>query len=218
MMAMAAGDTSFDRDLQTEVDGRLDAPAFHRNVEPVLAVLRRCLTGRSGDALEIGSGTGQHVVAFARALPALTWWPTDPHPAHRRSIDAWRADSGLANIRPAVSLDAVEGEPPARELSAIVSMNVIHIAPWRVCEGIMRIAGESLAPSGRMFLYGPFKRDGAHTAPSNAGFDAMLRRQDAEWGVRDLEAVAAAAAKRGLRIAEIVEMPANNQTLVFAPD
>ena len=204
-------------------DDRLDGAAYHRNFAPMLAVLQRVLRDRSGNVLEIGSGTGQHVVGFAEAMPALTWWPTDLSPNHLKSIEAWRRHSGVANVAPPFALDATdpatwpggEGRPPAEALTAIVSMNVIHIAPCSVCEGIMRIAGHCLTGGGFLVLYGPFKRGGEHTAPSNAAFDASLRREDAQWGVRSLEAVQEAAAARGLRLAEIVEMPANNLTLVF---
>ncbi len=214
----------FDRGMATDADDeRLDAPAFHRNVHPMSAVLQRWLAGRSGDVLEIGSGTGQHVIAFAKAMPALTWWPSDPNPRHLKSIAAWSAQSGLANVAPPFALDAAnpaeslggEGRPPVRTLTAIVSMNVIHIAPWRVCEGILRIAGLHLAPGGLLFLYGPFKRGGRHTAPSNEAFDASLRHENPEWGVRDVADVEKEAGGRGLGLAEIAEMPANNLTLVF---
>ncbi|MGH6922187.1 MAG: DUF938 domain-containing protein [Propylenella sp.] len=211
----------FDQRPSADVtDDRLDAPAFHRNIQPMLSVLKRVLHDRSGHALEVGSGTGQHIVGFAEGLPNLTWWPTDPNPNHRKSIDAWRRLSGLANIAPPFALDAADpkvrlGGPPANSLTAIVSMNVIHIAPWSVCEGIVRLAGDDLVSGGLLVLYGPFKRGHEHTAPSNANFDASLRRENPEWGVRDVQEVEVAAQARGLRLAEIVEMPANNLTLVF---
>jgi hypothetical protein len=205
------------------VDDRLDAAAYHRNFEPMLDVLRRVLSDRSGHVLEIGSGTGQHVVGFAKAMPTLTWQPTDRNPNHLKSIEAWRRQSGLANVAPPFALDATdpetwfggEGRPPVQALAAIVSMNVIHIAPWLVCEGIMRIAGRDLSSGGSLVLYGPFRREGEHTAPSNAAFDASLRRENPQWGVRDVQEVEAAATARGLRFSEVVEMPANNLTLVF---
>ena len=220
---MPSTDTPYDRQFTHAPDGRLDAPAFHRNFEPMQAVLSDRLAERSGHVLEIGSGTGQHVVGFARALRSLTWWPGDPDPAHRRSVDAWRAEGGAANVMPAIDLDAAAPDAgrggaagwPQEGFAAVLSMNVIHIAPWRVCEGIMRLAGAHLAPAGLLFLYGPFKRGGAHNAPSNEAFDAMLRRENAAWGVRDLEDVEAVAEGEGLRRAEIVEMPANNLTVIF---
>jgi SAM-dependent methyltransferase len=223
---VAENRTPFERQLGKDPDGRLDAPAFHRNFEPMLAVLQSRLGDRSGHVLEIGSGTGQHAAGFARAFPDLTWWPSDVVPRNLASIEAWRKASGGGNERPALALDVadpalhLEGEdmPPAGALTAVVSMNVIHIAPWAVCEGIMRIAGRDLAPGGLLILYGPFKRDGRHTAPSNEAFDASLRREDPEWGVRDLGEVEKAAKGQGLRLVEVIEMPANNLTLVFQCD
>jgi SAM-dependent methyltransferase len=205
-------------------DGRLDAPAFHRNGAPIRAVLERVLAGRSGHILEVGSGTGQHVLAFARALPRLTWWPSDPAPAHRRSIDAWRRASGLANVMAPVDLDAAQpawplgtsGFPPDTELAAILCINVLHIAPWAVAEGLFAAAARHLARDGHLILYGPYAMHGAHTAESNAAFDASLRTQDARWGVRDIDDIAALALANGLAVAETVPMPANNFTLVVS--
>jgi hypothetical protein len=165
-------------------------------------------------------------VGFAEALPTLIWWPTDPNPNHLRSIEAWRRHTGMANVAPPFALDVVdpearldgEGRPP-EALAAVISMNVIHIAPWSVCEGIMRIAGRHLVNGGFVGLYGPFKRGGEHTSPSNAAFDASLRRENPQWGVRDLEAVEDAAIACGLHLSEVVEMPANNLTLCLSgPD
>lgn len=214
----------FDRRIDA-ADERLDAAAYHRNFAPVLAVLLRVLRDRSGHVLEIGSGTGQHIVGFAEALPTLTWWPTDPNPNHLKSIEAWRRYSGRANVAPPFALDVVdpevrlngEGRPP-EALTAIISMNVIHIAPWSVCEGILRIGGHRLMNGGFVVLYGPFRRGGKHTAPSNAAFDASLRRENPQWGVRDLEAVEETAISYELHLSEVVEMPANNLALVLRRD
>jgi SAM-dependent methyltransferase len=204
-------------------DGRLDAAAFHRNHQPIWNVLQKFLIGKSGDALEAGSGTGQHVVHFARHTPEITWWPSDLNEAHLKSIGAWRAHSGLANIRPALRLDLTDptwsalmqdGGGP-RELLAVFCANVIHIAPWRVAEGLFAGAARYLRADGRLFLYGPFKRDGKHTALSNAVFDTNLRERDAEWGVRDIADLEKLAASVGLALLESVEMPANNLILVF---
>jgi hypothetical protein len=203
---------------------RLDAPAFHRNHRAISAVLARHLGGATGDAVEIGSGSGQHVVAFAADFPGLGWWPSDPLSVHRASIDAWRLEAGAANIRPAVAIDAAAdwrlgepGMPPGRDLAAIVCINVLHVAPWAVAEGLLAGAGRHLARHGRLFVYGPFTRDGVHTAPSNAAFDASLRTADPAWGVRDVGRIETAARDRGLRLLEIADMPANNLTLVLAP-
>jgi SAM-dependent methyltransferase len=208
-----------------EPDGRLDAPAFHRNHQPIRTVLQAHLTGKSGEVLEAGSGTGQHVIDFARHFPEITWWPSDFNEQHLKSIAAWRAQAGLPNVRPPLRIDLSDpawdlemrdGSAPGK-LLAVFCANVIHIAPWQVAEGLFAGAGRYLRGDGQLFLYGPFKRDGKHTAISNAVFDTSLREGNREWGVRDLEAVEVLAARSGLRLTEIVEMPANNLMLVFEP-
>ena len=206
-----------------EADGRLDAPAFHRNHEAIRAVLMQFLAGKSGDAIEVGSGTGQHVVDLAHHLPDITWWPSDLNEKHLKSIEAWRAHSKLANIRSPLRIDLsdpcwcpkMDGGRGSANLVAVFCANVIHIAPWRVAEGLFAGAERCLQPGGLFFLYGPFKRGGKHTAPSNAAFDSSLREGNPEWGVRDIEAVEALATKAGLSLLEIAEMPANNLTVVF---
>jgi len=207
-----------------EPDGRLDAPAFHRNHQAIWAVLQPFLAGKSGDVVEAGSGTGQHVVDFARRSPEITWWPSDLNEQHLKSIAAWRAHAELPNIRPPLRIDLSDpawcsqmhdGSGPG-ELLAVFCANVIHIAPWRIAEGLLAGAGRYLRADGRLFLYGPFKRDGKHTAPSNAAFDISLRDRDPEWGVRDIADLEKLAAGAGLVLIEIAEMPANNLTLVFA--
>jgi hypothetical protein len=206
-----------------EADGRLDAAAFHRNHQPIRAVLQQFLAGKSGDVVEAGSGTGQHVVDFARHIREITWWPSDLNAQHLKSIAAWRAHAGLANIRPPLRIDLSDPEWCAEmhngsgptNLQAVFCANVIHIAPWRVAEGLFAGAGRYLRAEGRLLLYGPFKRGGEHTAPSNAAFDKSLRGQNAEWGLRDIDDLRKLAASAGLRLVESVEMPANNLTLVF---
>ncbi len=206
-----------------EADGRLDAPAFHRNHRAILDVLERHLTGKSGDALEAGSGTGQHIVEFARQFSGITWWPSDLNEQHLASIEAWRVHSRLPNIQPPRQIDlsdsswcqAMKGAGGPAELLAIFCANVVHIAPWRVAEGLFNGAGEYLSADGMLFLYGPFKRAGRHTAESNETFDRSLRQANPDWGVRDVEAVERLAAAVGLSLIEAVEMPANNFTLVF---
>jgi len=206
-----------------EPDGRLDAAAFHRNHAPIWAVLQKFLAGKSGDVVEAGSGTGQHVVHFATHTPDIIWWPSDLNERHLKSIEAWRAYAGLPNIRPPQRIDLSDpawpsamqdGGGPA-ELLAVFCANVIHIAPWRVAEGLFAGAGRYLRSDGRLFLYGPFKREGKHTAMSNAVFDTSLREQDAEWGVRDIADIEKLAAGVGLALIETVPMPANNMILVF---
>jgi SAM-dependent methyltransferase len=206
-----------------EADGRLDAAAFHRNHEPIWAVLQKFLAGKSGDVAEVGSGTGQHVVHFAKHTPDIIWWPSDLNERHLKSIEAWRAHTGLPNIRPPLRIDLTDpawcpamhdGSGPV-ELLAVFCANVIHIAPWRVAEGLFAGAGRYLRSDGRLFLYGPFKREGKHTAMSNAVFDTSLREQDVEWGVRDIADLEKLAAGVGLALIEAVPMPANNMILVF---
>jgi SAM-dependent methyltransferase len=207
-----------------EPDGRLDAAAFHRNHEAIWAVLGGFLRGNSGDVFEAGSGTGQHVVTFARQTPDIQWWPSDFNEAHLKSIAAWRAHTQLANVHAPRRIDlsdpawplALQADGGPRDLLAVFCANVIHIAPWRVAEGLIAGAARALRPEGRLFLYGPFKRDGKHTALSNAVFDTSLRNGDPEWGVRDVEEVAATAKRAGLSLREIVEMPANNLIVAFA--
>lgn len=200
---------------------RLDAAAFHRNHVAIWTVLEKFLRGKTGDVLEAGSGTGQHIAFFARHSPGVTWWPSDLNDHHLRSIAAWTAHENLANVRPPRRIDLsdpgqlaeINGGPGA--LLAVFCANVIHIAPWRVAEGLFAGAARCLRPDGRLFLYGPFKRDGRHTAPSNEAFDAGLRNTNPEWGVRDVDEVAALARHNGLTLAEITDMPANNLILTF---
>jgi SAM-dependent methyltransferase len=206
-----------------EADGRLDAAAFHRNHQPIWAVLEKFLAGKSGDVVETGSGTGQHVVYFAGHTPDITWWPSDLNEQHLKSIHAWRARAGLANIRPPLRIDlsdpawcaAMQDGNGPRALLAVFCANVIHIAPWRVAEGLFAGAARYLRPDGRLFIYGPFKRNGKHTALSNAVFDTSLRDRDPEWGVRDIGEVERLAEGVGLTLIEIMEMPANNMILAF---
>jgi hypothetical protein len=186
--------------------------------------LQKFLAGKSGDVLEAGSGTGQHVVHFATHTPDVTWWPSDTNERHLASIAAWLRYAGLPNTRPPLTIDlsdpawcrAMQDGSGPGELLAVFCANVIHIAPWRVAEGLLAGAASYLRPDGRLFLYGPFKRDGKHTALSNAVFDTSLRERDAEWGVRDIGDIRSLAEGVGLALVETVEMPANNLILAFA--
>jgi SAM-dependent methyltransferase len=207
-----------------EADGRLDAAAFHRNHLPIWSVLQAYLAGKSGDVLEVGSGTGQHAVYFARQSPNIIWWPSDLNDRHLASIAAWRAFAGLSNVRPPLKLDLTDsawwenmhnaGGPAA--LLAVFCANVIHIAPWNVAEGLFAGAARHLGYDGHLLLYGPFKRDGKHTALSNAVFDASLRESDPEWGVRDTADLEKLGFRYGLALRDVVDMPANNLILVFS--
>jgi SAM-dependent methyltransferase len=203
-----------------EADGRLDSPSFHRNAAPLAAALVPFLQGISGDVLEMGSGTGQHAVALATTHPELVWWPTDPNDRHVASIEAWRRHSGLTNLRAPRRLDAAKPEWRAADwpdgFAAMLCVNVLHISPWTVSEGLFGGATRYLRPDGRLFVYGPFMRDGLHTAPSNAAFDASLRGENPAWGVRDIADLAALAGRHQLKLETVLDMPANNFVLVFA--
>ena len=198
-------------------DHRRAAPHVARNAAPIADVLRDVLPGR-GLVLEIASGSGEHALHFARAFPGLSFQPSDAEPAALRSIDAWRADAGLPNLLPALALDVRAAEWPIAAADAILCINMIHISPWAATEGLMRGAGRLLAPGAPLYLYGPYRQAGVATAPSNEAFDESLRARDPDWGLRDLEAVVAEAARNGLRLDGVTPMPANNLSLVFRRD
>lgn len=191
-----------------------EAPSAQRNRQPILEVLRSHLPAE-GLVLEIASGTGEHVVHFAAAAPHLTFQPSDPDDGARASIDDWVETLGLPNVRPALTLDVTSPSWPVDHASAILCSNMIHIAPWEATVGLMAGAGRILRPGGLLFLYGPYRRGGRHTAPSNEAFDLDLRRRNPAWGIRDLETVADLAAAQGFDPPVITEMPANNLTLAF---
>jgi SAM-dependent methyltransferase len=190
------------------------APAAERNKGPILEVLRRALPP-AGLALEVASGTGQHVVHFARALPAWRWQPSELDPTMRRSIAARIAAEGPANVAVPIELDVERLPWPVAAADAVIAINLVHIAPWSATQALVEGARRVLPPGGVLFLYGPYRRFGAHTSPSNERFDASLRAQDPRWGVRDMEAVEALAATAGFALEETVAMPANNFSLVF---
>ncbi|HEY5793805.1 MAG TPA: DUF938 domain-containing protein [Bosea sp. (in: a-proteobacteria)] len=200
-------------------DKRLRAPAAARNRDAILAVLREALPA-SGTVLEIASGSGEHVVHFAEALPTLTFQPSDPSTDALASIGAWTAQSGARNILPPLQIDAAAKDWPAsleqeHAPDAILCINMIHIAPWSAALGLVRHAGRLLPPGGPLILYGPFRRPDHPLEPSNAAFDASLRERNAEWGLRDLGEVAALATEAGFGGPEVIEMPANNLSVVF---
>ncbi|MCM5682583.1 class I SAM-dependent methyltransferase [Schlegelella sp. S2-27] len=195
---------------------RLHSPAAERNGPPILVELLRWLPP-TGRALEVASGTGQHAAHFAAALPGWRWQPTEHEVATFPSIAAWTRDAGLSNVESPVRLDVTSASWPVQgEYDLIYCANMIHIAPWAACLGLLDGAQRHLAATGQLVLYGPYRIGGAHTAESNAAFDADLRSRDVRWGVRELEAVADEARTRGLVLRDRVAMPANNQLLAFA--
>lgn len=195
-------------------DARRHAPATTRNRDAILAVLRDALPPR-GILLEIASGTGEHAVYFAGALPGLTWQPSDPDARARASIAAWTAATGLANIRPPLALDAQTSVWPIEGADAILCVNMVHISPWRATLGLLDGAARILPHGAPLILYGPYLRPDMETAPSNLAFDADLKARNPEWGLRDLADVDREAGARGVVRQALVEMPANNLSLIF---
>ena len=196
---------------------RLFSPSAARNRDAIREVFVRTMPA-AGHVLEVGSGTGEHAVLIAQAVPAVTLYPGDPDPASRASIRAWTVHLGLANVTAPHDLDVTRGVWPGTpaQFDGIMSCNMIHIAPFSAAQGLLALAGDHLASGGRLFLYGPFSRNGIHTAPSNVDFDASLKSRDAAWGVRDLERdLVPLAARHGLSLREVVEMPANNLAVIF---
>ena len=190
------------------------APAAARNRQPILDVLQARLP-REGLVLEVASGTGEHIVHYAAARPELTFQPSDPDVDARASVDDWVRTLGLANVRPALEIDVTARTWPVERADAVLCCNMIHIAPWEAAVGLVAGAARVLSPGGLFFLYGPYRQGGRHTAPSNEAFDADLKRRNPAWGVRDIEAVIDLTGAQGFSTPEIVEMPANNLSLLF---
>ncbi len=195
-------------------DPRQYAAAAARNREPILAVLRRVLPTQ-GLVLEVASGSGEHAAHFAPALPHLLWQPSDRDPRALASIDAHRTALQAPTLRPPLRLDAAAAPWPIDHADAIVCINMIHIAPWAACQGLMAGAERVLPMGGVLYLYGPYKEGNRHTAESNRLFDEDLQARDPLWGVRDLGEVTALAARHRLAPVETVVMPANNRSVVF---
>ncbi len=195
-------------------DPRLVAPSVARNRDPILDVLRRILPER-GLVLEIASGSGEHVVHFAANLPNLAFQPSDPDPAARQSIAAWIAELSAINVREPLALDVANPDWPIARADAILCINMVHISPWDSTEGLFAGAGKILPEGAPLYLYGPYRREGVATAPSNLAFDESLRERNSAWGLRNLEDVAGCAAKNGFGRPEIEVMPANNLSVVF---
>lgn len=198
------------------MDARQQSPSVARNRAPILAVLQQLLPA-SARVLELASGTGEHAVFFAQALPGVIWQTSDPDQAARESIAAWIEAEGVTNVLAPRAIDVSAAEWDVEgPFDALVAINMIHISPWEATLGLMAGAARLLRPGGVLFTYGAYKRGGAHTAPSNEEFDQWLKARDPRFGVRDLAAVEAAAKAQGLTLRETIEMPANNFALVFA--
>lgn len=195
---------------------RLHAPATARNRRAIADVLAAALP-TAGIVLEVASGSGEHAVYFAGRFPTLDWQPSDADPAALASIAAWRSDAGLANLRPALKLDAA-GDWPMLAVDAVVCINMLHISPWEATEGLMRGAARSMPRGAPLVVYGPFLEGEVETATSNLAFDASLRRRDRAWGLRSLEDVRRLSESHGLALRERVALPANNLALVFRSD
>jgi SAM-dependent methyltransferase len=195
-------------------DLRRSAPAALRNRDLILDVLRSVLPS-AGLVLEVASGTGEHVVHFARELPALDWQPSDPSPAARKSIAAWTEAEKLGNIREVMDLDAAGSPWPVDQVAAVICINMIHISPWESTIGLMRGAGQALVGGGALYLYGPYRRSDRPLEPGNLAFDQNLRVSDARWGLRNLDTVIQCAASHGLGFERAIDMPANNLSVIF---
>lgn len=199
-------------------DRRKYAAATQRNREPILAVLQRILPPQ-GNVLEIASGTGEHAVYFAPQLLPRLWIPSEPNAELRQSILAWQEYEGVENMPQPLDIDAADlvwaVEEDNISVRAIAAINMIHISPWESCLGLLAGAGRILPSGGILYLYGPYKQGGKHTAPSNQAFDQMLQTQNPAWGVRNLEDVVAIAVQQRLKLLEVLPMPANNLSVVF---
>jgi len=198
-------------------DGRWFTGTVERNKAPILELLRRVLP-HTGLILEIGSGTGQHVAHFAKALPELTWQPSEPDSEFRNSIRLWTKFESLVNVRAPIDLDVCRLPWPVTRADAVLCVNMIHVAPWAATQALFLGVKSVLNRGGPLVLYGPYRRSGRFTSASNEAFDAQLRATDPSWGLRDLEKVVEIADHAGLRLAEVFEMPANNFGVVLLSD
>jgi SAM-dependent methyltransferase len=193
---------------------RLYRPHVARNRDPILDVLRHVLPPQ-GLVLEVASGSGEHAAYFAKGLPSLSWQPSDPDAVALASIAAHRTAADAPNLLPPLQLDATSAHWPIERAEAVVCINMIHISPWAATEGLIAGAERTLRAGGVLYLYGPYRIDGRHTAPSNQDFDDRLRAQNAQWGIRDLAEVTALALRHGLSLTETVPMPANNLSVIY---
>lgn len=206
------------------MDARQYAPATQRNREPILKILARVIPPKSS-ILEIASGTGEHGVFFASQLESCRWIPSDTNSLSRESIIAWKKANDVENLSLPLAIDVtqdnwtqqLEGEKfNNQEIKAIININMIHISPWNAYLGLLSGAEKLLSPQGILYLYGPYKRNGKHTAPSNASFDRSLRDRNPLWGIRDLEVVVETAVAANLKLQEVTNMPANNLSVIFS--
>jgi hypothetical protein len=195
-------------------DARRSAPAALRNRGPIAEVLADWLP-ESGIVLEVASGTGEHAVWFAECFPKLIWQPSETHPDALASINAWREEASLPNLRAPVVVDASTSDWPLERADALININMVHISPWEASLGLIAGAARLSPASGRLILYGPWLKDDIETAPSNLDFDANLKERDPRWGLRRVEDFAAAASDRGFELADWRPMPANNLMLLF---
>ena len=201
-------------DLGASTDGRLWSPSAERNRRAIGEALSRVLP-QSGLVLEVGSGTGQHAVHFGRLMPDLTWQPSEQDADCLRSISAWASMESLPNMRPPLYLDIADERWPIEAADAVVSINLIHIAPWSATHALLRGASSILPAAGLLCLYGPYREGGKHTSASNRAFDAQLQAVNPGWGVRDLDEVSSEARAVDLEFVRTFEMPANNLIVVF---
>lgn len=200
------------------MDDRQYAPATQRNREPILATLKKVIT-RPSKILEIASGTGEHAVFFAANFPLCHWIPSDLNPSAKNSIIAWKSENNVENLALPLTIDVGRDnwneQISDQNIDVIVNINMIHISPWSACVGLIEGAAKVLPAGGILYLYGPYKRNGKHTAISNANFDLNLRDRNPAWGVRDLEAVIDIARIANLQLQQVIEMPANNLSVIF---
>ena len=194
-------------------DVKRHAPATERNRDVIAETLARVLPAE-GLVLEVASGTGEHAVHFAKRFPGLIWQPSDPDPIAIASINAWRADTKLVNVRPAMQLDA-SADWPISHADVVICINMTHISPWAATLGLLRNAARVMPPSAVLFIYGPYNQHGVPLADSNAAFDMSLRQQNPEWGLRYVDDIVEEADKIGLRLDQVIAMPANNLSLIF---
>ena len=201
-------------------DQRQYAPATQRNREPITRVLTQVLP-MEGSILELASGSGEHALYFAPQFAPRLWIPSDPNPLCRDSIRAWQSHSSIPNLAPPCAIDvteslwSVEETPPEMAITAMVAINLIHISPWKACEGLLAGANRILPSGGVLYLYGPYRQQGVETAPCNEAFDHSLKTRNPDWGLRSLEAVTETAQRFGLKREQVITMPANNLSVVF---